>query len=523
MASGGESQRAAVVLPLDVAAAMTGLHEPTAPSVGTDTSQPEAALDSDRNPSVSVLDCAPCRHRSNAPVTTTPTRSGLRPPSTGLGLVQRPIEGVRRQLADPLTSNGYSLIANSAVTGALGLAYWLLMAREYPTAAVGRASALYAAMNLLAGFTAQNFNGALTRFIPHAGLRTRTFIVRAYAVSAAASGCISILFLLTIGWWGASYSELDSPATRVAFVAAVVIWAIFTLQDSVLVGLRSAIWVLVENGIFGLAKIILLVLLVAALPDHLGIYVSWMLPALAAIPLINWLIFGHIVPRHTRLTRDLQPATNRQIGRFIVGDYSGALCMLATGSLIPVVVAARIDAQQTAYFYIAWVIAGIVDMISISMGMSLTVEGAFDASTLAVNCRKALRKMVSLLLPSAALLALFAPFWLGLFGPAYAANAASVLELLAAAIVFRAPIELYLGALRAQSRASLVALIQAARAILMLGLTLTLTDAMGTLGAAVAVATSQGVIALLTSVGLWRVLTGDRHQATPVPEGVGGK
>ena len=42
-------------------------------------------------------------------------------------------------------------------------------------------------MNLLAGFTAQNFNGALTRFIPQAGLRTRTFIIRAYAVSAAAS------------------------------------------------------------------------------------------------------------------------------------------------------------------------------------------------------------------------------------------------------------------------------------------------------------------------------------------------
>jgi len=437
--------------------------------------------------------------------------------------VQRPIQGIRRQRADPLASNGYSLIANSAVTGALGLVYWLLMAREYPTAAVGRASALYAAMNLLAGITAQNFNGVLTRFIPQAGLRTRTFIVRAYAVSAAASAGLSILFLLTIGWWGASYSELDSPVTRVAFVASVVAWAIFTLQDSVLVGLRSAIWVLVENGAFGLAKIILLVMLVTALPDHIGIYVSWMLPAVVAIPLINWLIFGHIVPRHTALTRDLQPASNRQIGRFIAGDYSGALCMLATGSLIPVVVAARIDVQQTAYFYVAWVIAGIVDMIGISMGMSLTVEGAFDTSTLAVNCRRALRKMATLLLPCAVLLGLFAPFWLGLFGPAYADHAARVLQLLAAATVFRAPIELYLGALRAQSRTSVVALIQAARAILMLGLTLVLTTALGTLGAALGVAASQALIALLTSVGLWRVLTGDRQTTTQRSEEVSGR
>ena len=469
------------------------------------------------------LSVAQRRNRPTPLVRVTPPLEQPGSRSTALGLVRRQIEGVRRQLGDPLAFNGYSLIANSGVTGALGLVYWLIMAREYPTAAVGRASALYAAMNLLAGFTAQNFNGALTRFIPQAGLRTRTFIVRAYAMSAVASVCVSILFLATIGWWGASYSELDSSAARIAFVVSVGVWAIFTLQDSVLVGLRSAIWVLVENGIFGLVKIVLLVMLVATFPHHIGIYVSWMVPAALAVPLVNWLIFRRIVPRHTLLTREAQPATSRQIRRFIAGDYSGAMCMLATGSLIPVVVAARIDVQQTAYFYVAWVIAGIIDMIGISMGMSLTVEGAFDASALAVNCRIALRKMAAILLPCALLLALFAPFWLGLFGPAYAANATPVLELLAAATVFRAPTELYLGALRAQSRTSLVALIQAARAVLMLGLTVVLTDAMGTLGAGIAVATSQAFIALLISVGLYRIVHGDHERGMALTDGVSGQ
>ena len=306
----------------------------------------------------------------------------------GKVLWQRRMQGVRDQLADPLTFNGYALIANSGVTGALGLVYWLLMARLYPTAAVGRVSAVYAAMNLLAGITAQNFNGALTRFIPQAGLRTRTFITRSYAVSAGASVGVSVLFLLTIRSWGGSYSELGGPVTGLIFVACVVAWAIFTLQDSVLVGLRSAVWVLVENGIFGVVKLVLLVLLVTALPRHLGIYVSWMLPAVVAVPLINMLIFRRLVPQHTLLTRDFQPPSNRQIGRFLAGDYSGALCLLATGSLVPVVVAVRTDVRQTAYFYVAWVIAGMVDMIGINMGMSLTVEGSFDVGALAVNCRR---------------------------------------------------------------------------------------------------------------------------------------
>jgi O-antigen/teichoic acid export membrane protein len=431
-------------------------------------------------------------------------------------LAARKWPGGHWPLADPLSRNGYALIANSGATGALGLVYWLLMARLYPAVDVGRASAAYAAMNLLAGVTALNFNGALTRFIPQAGQQTRTLVVRAYAVSALASVGVTIPFLLTINWWGPSYSELGGLITGVAFTGCVVAWAIFTLQDSVLVGLRSAFWVLVENGVFGVVKFVLLVLLVTVLPGHLGIYVSWMLPVFIAVPLVNVLIFGRLVPRHTLLTSDFAPPTRRQIGRFLAGDYAGALCLLATGSLIPVVVAARLDIRSTAYFYMAWIIAAIVDMIGINMGMSLTVEGAFDAATLAVNSRKALRKMALLLLPAAGLVALLAPWGLRLFGPAYAAHGAPVLELLAIATLPRGVTELYLGALRAQSRATLVALIQAARCVLMLGLTVAATGAIGTIGAGVAVVASQAAMAAAVSVGLCRVLTGDRERKAPV-------
>lgn len=449
----------------------------------------------------------------------TPAEWVVTPPAAP-GPVGRQVLRLRGQLADPLTANGYALIANSGTTGALGLVYWLLMARLYPTAAVGRASALYAAMNLLAGFTAQSFNGAVNRFLPQAGLRTRSFIIRAYTVSAATSMALAVLFVLTAGWWGRSYALLKGPVIGAVFVCSVVTWAIFTLQDSVLVGLRAAVWVLVENGLFGVVKLVLLVALVAAFPFHLGIYVSWMVPALVALPFINLLIFGRLVPRHTLLTRDFQPASNRQIGRFLAGDYSGALCMLATGSLIPVVVAATIGARQTAYFYIPWVIVGIVDMIGISMAMSLTVEGAFDVAALAGSCRAALRKMMAVLLPCAVLLVLFAPVWLRLFGPAYAAQGTSVLRLLAVATVCRAPTELYLGALRAESRTSLVALIQAVRAVLTLGLTVVLTGAMGVVGAGVAVAASQAVAVVLIVPGLWRVLHAERGRGGQVAVGL---
>jgi O-antigen/teichoic acid export membrane protein len=277
--------------------------------------------------------------------------------------------------------------------------------------------------------------------------------------------------------------------------------------------------VLLENTFFGIAKIVLLVLFAAHL-KHLGIYLSWMLPAIAAVPLVNMLIFGRIAPRHTAATLDCVPPTTRQIGRFLAGDYSGATFLLATTSLVPVLVAARVsDVRSAAYFYMAWLIGAILDLVGVNMAMSLTVEGSFDGSRLAHNCRLALRKIALILLPCAALTGLLAHWGLGLFGPEYAAQGAPVLELLAIATLPRAVTEVYLGALRAQSRTSQVAIIQGVRCVLMLGLTLILVGFMGLPGAGLAALVSQTVVAAMIIPSLWRVLTGDRAQGTvPAPE-----
>ena len=112
--------------------------------------------------------------------------------------------GLRDQLANPLFRNGYALMVNTGATGALGLFYWLLVARLYHPADVGRASAAYVAMNLLAGIAALSFQGALTRFIPQAGHRTRALIIRAYVISIVGSVTMTIVFLLAVDGLGAS-------------------------------------------------------------------------------------------------------------------------------------------------------------------------------------------------------------------------------------------------------------------------------------------------------------------------------
>ena len=227
--------------------------------------------------------------------------------------------------------------------------------------------------------------------------------------------------------------------------------------------MRSASGWPIENGIFGVVKILLLIGLAAALP-HLGIYISWLLPV----------VDRGAADQHA----DLQagwcrgtsgwPATARprppgRSRRFLAGDFTGALCLLATANLVPIVVATLVGPGANAYFYIAWIVGATVDLLAVNMAMSLTVESSFNAGPLAAQLRTALRRAMLILVPVAARPRALAPWVLTLFGAGYAAQGAPILELLAVATLPKTLTEMYLGALRAQSRTSLIALIQGVR------------------------------------------------------------
>ena len=196
----------------------------------------------------------------------------------------------------------------------------------------------------------------------------------------------------------------------------------------------------------------------------------------------------------------------RQIGRFLAGDYTGELCVLASSNLVPIAVAISVGPRLNAYFYMAWTIGGMLFVLSMNVANSLTVEGAFDSEALAANCRSALRHTMLLLVPLAAMAALLAPVILGLFGPGYARYGVSILELLAIATLPKTLTELYLGALRAQSRARLIAVIQIVRCVFVLGLALALTEIMGMMGASVAVLVGESVVAIMIVPGLRQIM-----------------
>ncbi|NUP14665.1 MAG: lipopolysaccharide biosynthesis protein [Streptomyces sp.] len=437
---------------------------------------------------------------------TAPERSGRRLRLPGMG---GPSGGSQ------LFRNAYALMINTGISAVLGLGFWLAAARYYSDSAVGQGSAAIAAMKFLAGLTAVTLTGALARFIPVAGRSSARLIFRTYAGSCVIVALAAGVFLLTLDLWGPSYRFLNGAAGGLFFVVAVIAWNLLTLQDGVLTGLRSAVWVPVGNTVFSAVKLGLLVAFAMAIPTA-GVFVSWVAAIAVSVLPLGWLVFRRLVPRHVEATEDhAAPPSLREVGRFLAGDYTGSLFSLAVVYLIPVIVAAQVSSEDNAYFYITATIGGTVNLLAINMGASLTVEGSHDPGRLAANTRAALRRMARIMVPVAAILFFGAPWILGVFGSGYADAATPLLRWFAVGALLRVVMETYFAVLRTQSRTAGLAWLQGVLCALVLGLTLLLLPRMGLTGAGVAEIASLSVIVAVAAPRLYRTV---RATSAEVPE-----
>ena len=409
------------------------------------------------------------------------------------------VDRLVNHLRNPLLRNGYALTLSSATSAVVGLGYWLLAARYYPVDVVGRNSAIIAAMTLLAGLAGLYLDGTIVRFLPRAGLSSRRLIWVAYGLSALVAALSSTVFLLGIDVFSPALSFMtENVWLSIAFVVSVVAWCLFAEQDAVLTGLRQATLVPVENVIYAVAKLVLLVLFASLLPAT-GIFISWALPAVLLILPVNLLISRRLMPRHVQATAaSAEAAPLSLMVRYAAGNYVGVLFTLAYSTVPPLLVLHYAGSSANAYFYLPWVIASLTRLAASNMGTSLTVEGIVDEGRQAAHFRSALLSLGRLVVPAVLAVALLSQPLLSLFGATYASEGAALLRLLVLATIPNLYVSLTIGRFRAQNHIARIVLIHATTAILMLGMSLVLLPRQGIIGVGVAWLVAQTLVAIAT-------------------------
>jgi O-antigen/teichoic acid export membrane protein len=398
---------------------------------------------------------------------------------------------LREQLDDCLYRTGYYLIIGTGVTSLLGAAFWALAARSYSAHDVGLNATAISAMTLVSGVCSLGLSAVLVRYLPIAGTATRKLISTTYAVTVTLSLVVGFLIALSSSVWSPSLSFLDSGTWLVGFALATAATTVFILQDNVLTGLRAAQWIPLENSLFAVAKLVLLIVLAGLLPSS-GPFVAWNAPLLLAIVAINWLIYRRLIPAD----RSFGTLERRTVLRMAASNYAGNLFTLAGTLYLPVLVANLTSASDAAFFFVPWLFAMSLNLIPVNVTTSLTVEAATDIAALRSLVRRTLVHVMRLLLPLVAITLLAAPLILGIFGPDYADEGTALMRWLAIGAIPAAIVYLAVTIARIEHRGRIVIAAQLVHAVIVIGLSAALLPGMGIEGVGVAFTVSQGLLAV---------------------------
>ena len=419
------------------------------------------------------------------------------------------LAGLRRELSVPLYRNAYALMANTAGNSILGLLYWVLAARTFPDAAVGRGNALIALMMLVSTFTQLNWSGALIRFLPRAGRSAQRMLVTAYVMATALAAVAAAAVMAYCHFARAPDDPLYvSTGVAVWFVVSTMAWSVFNLQDAALTGLRSAVWVPLENGLYGLVKLVLLVVVARSSLSE-GVFASWTVPVIALVVPVNLLLFRRILPRHATAQPEAQQMPARGVlARYMAGDYAAQAFTQLSSTFLPVLVVSLLGAAQGAYYLPAQTAFAAMGMLATAITSSLVVEAARDEGATHRLARAMLRRICVLVLPAGAFVALAAPWLLELFGSQYRAGATTVLQLMMLSLLPRVPVALYVTKCRLENRTGMLALLQGAQAALVVGGTAVFAPTAGLVAVGWSVVAAEVVPALLVARPVARWLRG---------------
>ena len=326
-----------------------------------------------------------------------------------------------------LIQNAVALITSSAISAIIGIVFWAVAARLETARVVGESSAALASMSILALLSQMSFGPTFERFIPVAGRRTHGLIIRAYVICTVSATIITVAFIAS----GIGHNFISASLPwRTVFLVSVVLWAIFGLQDSALVGLRSTRWVPVENITYSAAKLALLPLFVMWSARE-GIFVAWNFPVIWLIVAVNWYIFRHRVPAHQLHSRPSEqlPST-RQLLTLSGAQYASLLVGVMASSITSLIVVDRLGAVANAHYYIPAQTAIGVSILITSIMRSFYVEVASEPERIREFARITFKSLTILLPPIIVIGVLFAPQFLGIFGHAYATQGATLLRMM---------------------------------------------------------------------------------------------
>ena len=408
-----------------------------------------------------------------------------------------------RDLRTPLYRNAIFLMANTVVGSGIGFFFWMVVARYYTPYEVGLAAAIVSVTVFLGMLSRFGFDIGLVRFLPSSGKNSRAMINSCFTISGAAAILISFTFLMGLEIWSPALLFIrENWIFFASFILFSVVFALFPLMNQVFVARRNAKFVLAGSLISGMR--VALPILFALFFGAFGIFASWSVALLFAL-IIGMLVFMPLVNPGYRPVPTVSKSVVNDMIHFSAGNYIAAILVAMPAAMLPLLIVNTLPAENVAYYYIAFTIAGLLFAITYAVCMSLFAEGSHFERELKSNVRKALKFIFLLLTPAVILILFFGDYLLLLFEAEYSIKGLALLQIFAVSSIFVAFNSTFIATRQVLKIIKPIIAVAAFNAFTIVALGYILLNWLGLVGIAIAWLVSQGLVSL--GIGIY-VLTG---------------
>lgn len=418
--------------------------------------------------------------------------------------VSMPRRGVRRSLraasaGESIGAASVVLIGSSFVTSAVGLLYWLVAARSLEPAQLGFDAAVINTVMLASNLGALDLVHAVPRYLPAAGRRAGAFVRTTYGVAVGLSLLAAAVFLVGVRRWTPSLSFLvDDLLWTGLFLVAVVAWSTFALQDCVLIALRRSAWVPIENVLFAVLKLVLLLVLVDVAPRY-AVVLSWVLPALLFVAIVNLGVVRRAVRPTAATLPDSLPPRRRLARTVVVGNGANIVGIVVSG-LLPLLVTERFGGAANASYYLAWSMAYVLFLAPRYVSLVVLSRAEHEPERLDEVTLRATLASTALVGVSALVAIVVAEPVLGLVGSTYRHEAVAMLRLMCLAAIPHCVVVMAAAWARGRQRIVMAVIVSSSEYVAVLVFALLFVGRLGVVGFAWAWLAANAVIAVAVLV-----------------------
>src|SRR5262245_35758532 len=334
-------------------------------------------------------------------------------------------------------------MGTTAVTSLLGFGFWIVAARILSVEEVGRASALVSAMLFVAVFTNLGIGQVyVSRLASRSAgsewsLTVSTGLAMVTGVSLVGGALAAILLPTLIP----ALKEGISAAVFLLLPVGVAAVACSLILDFACIAERHAKLAFVRNTVAAVLRVAAIG--VAAL-GPLG--TTWLLAIwVGSFLLIDAFAITRTLHRLGHRFRLTLEGWRRELGQMrglIAGHQTINLGAQASTYLLPVLVSAQLGVTDNAYFYTTFMLSSALFFIAPAISNALFAEGAHAPDRLGENLRRAIRYILLLAGPPALVLLVAGKPILGILGPEYAEEGATLLVILVGAAAFDSVLQL---------------------------------------------------------------------------------